>query len=141
MKVFLLLKSNLLGQQCSFLFLPLKIKFFSKCAAVWNLLKVPLRCFSWYRKCTFNSISFLESDVLVEYKKENASCLKHDWSYWQKLYLIYMDQMQLRRLAASSVGEALLLAVSKQNSFPLLPVLRLYFIWSSLYSLFSLWFL
>lgn len=39
-----------------------------------------------------------------------------------------MDQMQLRRLAASSVGEALLLAVSKQNSFPLLPVLRLYFI-------------
>lgn len=49
-----------------------------------------------------------------------------------------MDQMQLCRLAASSVGEVLLLAVSKQNSFRLLPVRRLYFIRSSLYSLFSL---
>lgn len=49
-----------------------------------------------------------------------------------------MDQMQLCRLAASSVGEVLLLAVSKQNSFRLLPVQRLYFIRSSLYSLFSL---
>lgn len=87
------------------------------------------------KKCTFILISFLQSYVLVEHKKENALCLQHDRSSWRKLWFARMGFGS--GLAAGGTGRVLLSPVGRWRFFPP-PVRKPRGIWRSLYPLYGL---